>query len=151
AQCERSCGLPCNGACLGNLGCDQCLASRCADVGQALAATAEAARAVGCEASTGSLFPNQPPQNGSRCLSKHDSGVDAFSAWNACRTNACLDACGDGATPDWRCLGRIPQPPRPRVGLEAVSVGLLVYDVVTAAPLFQASVRPCSTLDRCGP
>src|SRR5262249_8317065 len=90
AQCEPSCGLPCNGACLGNLGCDQCLASKCRDVGQALAASAEASRALGCEAADGALFGNQPKESSIRCLPKHDSGVDAFSSWNACRTTACL-------------------------------------------------------------
>src|SRR5260221_9391213 len=46
-QCSGKCGLPCNGACLGNLTCDQCLASQCQDTGRALAMSLEASRALG--------------------------------------------------------------------------------------------------------
>src|SRR5262249_30192821 len=71
--CADLCGLPCNGACLGNLTCDQCLASECEESGKALASSLEASRALGCEAGMGGLAEGLPAQGAARCLPAADS------------------------------------------------------------------------------
>ena len=138
-RCADSCGLPCDGVCLGNITCDGCLEKTCSAEGKTLACNANAMATLACEAATSALgLGIERPS----CLSGRDAGVDDFKAWDTCRTARCPECGVFNTTPDWSCVGQIKkvQPPSTLTGIRFTA---LVEDF-GGASVTGVTVSPCT-------
>src|SRR5262249_35696903 len=126
-QCSAECGLPCNGFCTGNGGCDACLAQACP--ASPLLASADATHLLACEVSSLSLGIGLDVGH---CLPEHPEGAADYGTWHTCLVGQC-DACALASLqPDFTCVDKV-QRERP-AGATAIDVDVQVIQDPLGTP-----------------
>lgn len=138
-HCQRLCGLPCNGVCTGNEGCDACLSTQCSDSASPMVQSKESTSRLQCEATTFGLAYGF--EQGA-CDVDHAEDEAPYVAWFSCFTGLCGSKCPlPSATPDWGCVGEIP---REGTGRTDVDFEVRVNSDLNSMPAVNFAVRPCS-------